>query len=244
MATQLAAEAWEAFAARFRWRQGEHVSLIGATGRGKTTLGMRLCTYRKATVVWSPKPSDPTVDRFVNKSKWAKPTADKPYRLIETWPPNAGDLKVVLRPKVKRLDEALTVRRAVFHQCASEIMLPKVGHWCVFADDTYYLSDILGGPVRDDLVEIWAMGRSHGVSLVAGIQRPAYVPLLAYQATHLFFWREQDHRNLKRISEIGVEDSALVTKIVQRLDAHRREVLYVNTFTGELAIVDLLSMGK
>jgi hypothetical protein len=159
--------------------------------------------------------------------------------LVEHWPPPAGHYKVVLRPKPRHLDEAKEVRRAVFHSCANDIMSPKVGHWCVFADDTYYLADILGNPVHDDLTEMWAMGRSHGVSLVAGIQRPAYVPLLAYQATHLFFWRENDKRNLQRISDIGIEDSALVERLVRNLDAARRQVLYVNTFSGELSIVQL-----
>jgi len=227
------------------WNAGEHVSLIGATGRGKTTLGMSLMSFRRAAVVWSPKPTDPTVDRYITSGtrfRPARPTHERPFVLVDEWPPPPNHFKVVLRPTTSDLYMAKDERRRVFHDCADAIMSRKVGHWCVFADDTYYLADLLGNPIHDDLVEMWAMGRSHGVSLVAGIQRPAYVPLLAYQATHLFFWRENDERNLKRISDIGVEDSALVVRTVRRLDAAKRQVLYVNTFAGTLSIVQLKGM--
>ncbi len=207
------------FLSRLQWKMGEHVSLIGATGRGKTTLGMELLAFRRASVVWSAKASDETVDKYVTPGTFKRSTSSKPFKQIKNWPPATGQTKVVLRPKVGGLDSARGERYREFHKCADSIMSPKVGGWCIFADDTFYLCEHL--KLTNDLTEIWSMGRSHGVSLVAGIQRPAFVPLLAYQATHLFFWRENNSDNLKRLTEIGVDNPKVIEEIVRNLDAEK-----------------------
>jgi energy-coupling factor transporter ATP-binding protein EcfA2 len=228
---------WDQFLAGFRWQQGEHVSLIGSTGKGKTTAAMALLPFRRAVVVWSSKPRDATIDPFTVKSTLTRPARPRAgeYLEIKEWPGPAGAEKLVLRPAPKDLDEARYVRYSQFHACASALMHPKGGNWCVFADDTYYLCEML--KLSDDLSEIWAMGRSHGVSLVSASQRPASIPLLAYNcATHLFLWKETDDRNLDRLAEIGVDNKRALRRRVQMLDAARHEVLYVNTNTGEQLI--------
>ena len=222
---------WERFDREyFRWRAGEHVSLLGSTGQGKTTLGMAILGRRRGVVIWSPKPRDTVIDRYT-VGGLRRPTVGRPYRIIHHWPPPVSGEKFVLRPKPRSMDEAVAVRRRVFHSCAASIMHPKAGGWCVFADDAYYLCDQLG--LASDLTEIWSMGRSHGVSLVAASQRPAHIPLMAYnQATHLFLWAENDQRNLQRLSELGLGDSKVIMESVTNLRDHR--VLYVNTRTGLL----------
>lgn len=225
---------WATFLAQLNWRQGEHVSLIGSTGKGKTTMAMALLPFRRAVVIWSSKPRDATVDPFAVKSSILRPRSAGPgmYLQVKDWPPPPGAERVILRPEPADLDEARHVRWSAFHRCASDLMHPKGGNWCVFADDTYYLCEML--KLADDLAEIWAMGRSHGVSLVAAMQRPASVPLLAYNcATHLFLSKETDDRNLDRLSEIGVDNKRALKRRVQTLDAANHEVLYVNTNTGE-----------
>jgi hypothetical protein len=56
--------------------------------------------------------------------------------------------------------------------------------------------------------------------------------MLYDQATHLFFWRDNDDANLKRIGGIGSLDARLVRDTVAALPHH--ETLYVNTRTGRL----------
>jgi hypothetical protein len=69
------------------------------------------------------------------------------------------------------------------------------------------------------------------ISLVVATQRPAFVPLEVYdQSQHLFFWRDNDERNLKRISGISWLNAAYVQALVASLERH--EVLYINTPTG------------
>lgn len=230
-APQVERVAWPDFLAQLDWRLGEHVSLIGSTGKGKTTLALALLPFRRAAAIWSSKPTDDTIDKHVTASKWRRPTAARPYRSIGNWPPPPGEHRVMLRPATSHFDTARAHKRNVFHECVAAIMSPGGGNWCIFADDTYYLCEHLG--MTDDLTDVWAMGRSHGVSLMAATQRPANIPLLAYQATHLFLWRENDARNLKRLSEISAADTKVVEATVQALGPH--EALYVNSNTGQMA---------
>jgi hypothetical protein len=229
---------WDTFLSSFVWNLGEHVSLIGSTGKGKTTLAMAILPFRRSVCVWSSKGRDDTIDAFVTdpgRLGLRRPTPDRPYRLITTWPPPPGEHRVVLRPKPPNFDAGRVVRRAEFHECISQVMSPQGGNWCLFVDDTYYLCEMLN--MTNDLEEAWAMGRSHGVSIVAATQRPANIPLLAYQATHVFLWRENDDRNLKRLSEIATADTKLVAATVQGLGSH--QVLYVNSNTGRMAMTQV-----
>jgi hypothetical protein len=224
------------FLASLDWRLGEHVSLIGSTGKGKTTLGLELLRFRRAVCIWSSKPTDSTVDQYVSRARfWQATTPERPYRLIHKWPGPAGEYRLVLRPKPPSFDSGRAVRRAEFHACISQVMSPGGGNWCLFVDDAYYLCEMLR--MSDDLEEAWTMGRSHGVSIMAATQRPANIPLLAYQATHLFLWKENDQRNLKRLSEISVADTRLVENTVQRLSDY--QALYVNTATGRMVVTQV-----
>jgi hypothetical protein len=58
--------------------------------------------------------------------------------------------------------------------------------------------------------------------------------MLYDQATHLFFWRDNDETNLKRIGGLGAIDSTLIRHTVGRLPRH--SALYLNTRTGRMAV--------
>jgi hypothetical protein len=74
----------------------------------------------------------------------------------------------------------------------------------------------------------WTQGRSNGLSVAGGTQRPANIPLESYQsATHLFFFSDNDERNLERIGGLGGMASGLIRANVAALPFH--DVLYVNT---------------
>jgi hypothetical protein len=101
-------------------------------------------------------------------------------------------------------------------------------------DELRYLTETLKLSRHMEL--LWQQGRSVGISVVAGTQRPARVPLAAYdQATHLFLFRDSDRRNLDRLADLsGDVDKVLVRETVQTLAPH--EVLYVDTRRGTMAI--------
>lgn len=213
---------WDAFLASLDWQQGEHVTLIGHTGSGKTTLALALLPRRSYVVATATKPEDKTMSSLIRRDK---------YKRIAAWPPGPTRRRVVLWPPINRPSD-IPVQRAVFADALGEIYAER--GWCVCVDEVWYLSKFLGlGRV---LELFWSQGRSIGLSLVAATQRPAYVPLMMYsQATHVFLWRENDPANLKRIRELdGGLNSSLIQHTVASLP--KFECLYLNTRTGHMCI--------
>lgn len=210
---------WDEFmGSRFRWEQGEHVSLIGPTGGGKTTFGLGILPMRSHRVVVATKPADPTLNSLRKEG----------YHVIEEWPPPPLEPRVVLWPRFRGKRDLPTQRAAIAH-ALSEIF--AVGGWCVFVDELSYLCQMLR--LDTDLRLIWQQGRALKITLVGSTQRPAWVPLELYsQATHLFFWRTNDQRDLSRIGGIGTVDPKRVRQLVGALREH--DALYLNTRTGEM----------
>jgi hypothetical protein len=213
--------AWDEFLPSMRWRQGEHVSLIGPTGAGKTTLALQVLPKRKFVVVLGTKPKDPTLSQLRRQG----------YEVMRSWPEHVSvDVtpKIILWPTFKKAGDARKQAQTI-GRSLQEIFAQ--GGWTVYADELRYIAKTLR---LSPLLElIWQQGRSLGISLVGGTQRPAHVPLMLYdQATHLFFWRDNDDANLKRIGGIGHLDSQLVRETVADLPLH--ETLYINTRTGRL----------
>lgn len=201
-----------------RWRQGEHVSLIGPTGTGKTFAGLQLLELRDYCTVLGTKPRDPTLDQL-RRRRW---------RVIEQWPPPALARRVVLWPRWRSPADT-PAQRATIHQAFGEMF--AAGGWCVFADELSYLSRELR--LDGDLRHFWQQGRSMGLSLVGATQRPAWVPLDIYSAaTHLFFWRTNDDNDLRRIGGVGWLSSAMIRRAVATLDHRSHQFLYLNSRTG------------
>lgn len=217
---------WDEFLSRhFAWLQGEHITLIGPTGSGKTTLALALLPMRSYVLAFATKPKDRTMDTLVKESGW---------KLVRTWDrmPNLirRTCRVVFWPKYVTPDdeprqawEISTAMRNAFVD----------GGWCLFVDELWYMDHVLG--LKKMIEALWTQGRSIDISVVAGTQRPAHVSLLAYdQATHVFFWRDNDERNLTRISGMNGLNARLIRSTVSTLAAH--EVLYVNTRTGAMVV--------
>lgn len=217
--------AWPAFLDAFDWRQGEHISLVGPTGCGKTTLGLAILPRRRYVIALGTKPRDDTLDKL-RRSGWLR-AFDWPV------PPPRGNeaRRIILWPRFHRMDDA-TRQRDIFDRALRGVFTQ--GGWCIYADELRYLANDLK---LDRLLRLlWLQGRSLSVSLVGGTQRPAWVPLEMYdQATHLFLWRDNDESNLKRISGIGgALNPKEVRTLVSRLPLH--DVLYLNTRTGRRLI--------
>jgi hypothetical protein len=66
-----------------------------------------------------------------------------------------------------------------------------------------------------------------------GAQRPSRIPLEMFdQTTHLFFWRDNDERNLKTMGGIGWLSAGPIRSFVANLDPY--QVLYINTRNGQM----------
>ena len=212
---------WDVFLAQyFDWRQGEHLALIAPTGQGKTTALMNLLPEQPYTVVFATKPRDKSMDRLIAQG----------YMRMERWQniPAVRAPKRVLWPHAHSLDSDI-VQKEVFHNAFERIY--REGGWCVAIDEGYIVVNELG--LGKDIKKYLTQGRSLGISLAFATQRPVDVPLLVYdQSTHIFFGRDNDERNLSRMSGISYRSANLIRNLVANLDQY--QMLYINTRTGQM----------
>lgn len=203
----------------FAWEQGEHVAFIGPTGQGKTTTALQIIDERSFVTVLATKPRDDTMDYlfkhgYVRFKEWKNSDPEQiPHRVL--WPP------------AHRLYSAQS-QRSVFRHALDNIY-PQ-GGWCLYFDELWYFVNHL--KLSHEVKTYLLQARSLDISVVCSTQRPSSVPLEVYDmSTHLFFWRDNDRRNLDRLSELNAVNGQTVKAIISRLPRH--QFLYVNTRVGE-----------
>lgn len=200
------------------WQQDEHVTHIGTTGSGKTTMMLNLATIRKYVAVFAPKPSDGTLDGLTRKG-WV---------LTEEWPPPKDARRVIVWPKFSQISDVGRQAQVFGHALES---IFRVGGWSVVVDDLPYLVKKLR--LGDTLETLYYQARALDISLVGGTQRPRNVPLAALnQATHLFIYRGADRDDVKRVAELGVFSRELLMETIPQLPKYH--ALYLNTRTGDI----------
>lgn len=208
---------WDQFTANFRWRQGEHLIIVKPTGGGKTTLLGALLPHQKtvATVVLVTKVYDETFTKqFPKRDGWHR---------IEEWPPPRYANRVLLWPKPgKTVRETVAIQRRVFRDALDRIFLER--GWTVVLDEEHYICETLG--LSPEVAMFHHQGRSSGITVVDGIQRPKYVPLITFSsATHAFIGNTTDRDDLKRLSDLGGVDAKLLAQEAMSLDHY--EFLYI-----------------
>lgn len=205
----------------FQWEQGEHLTAIGPTGAGKTTLSMALLPFRRYVIATGTKPKDPTLDKLKDESG---------YVLLRKWQKLSPELypKRLIWPDSRDLHSAAK-QREVFMDAFAHIY--QEGGWCTYIDEMWYFIHHL--KMEKEVKTFLQQSRSNNISMLLLTQRPAFVPLECYdQSSHLFFARDNDESNLKRISGIAWLSAKTVRETVASLD--RFQWLYINTKTGEL----------
>lgn len=203
---------------RFDYKPGQHLSIIGETGNGKTTLALQLLQATASrdlqALILAMKPADDTIDRYRKKAGEAGQT----YRVIRDWPPAPSVWQPgkpdgwILWPKhvhntaIDRANHADTFGRAMMNTYSKGA---KKGGRIIFADEIFSLSKELH--LADDLDTIWTKGRSMGCGLWGATQQPAWIPSNMYrQASHLFLDYPSDKRSRERYREIGGMDPDIV----------------------------------
>lgn len=218
---------WERFIREFEWKRGEHLTTIGPTGSGKTVLNRQLLRLRAQVVVLGVKQRDPELyGPFQREGYELRRTFDADWIFDDDEP----DLILYVPQTTK---QRATERRKElgdrFRQALADIY--REGYWCVYCDDVSYLASQLG--VTPELEELWLLGRSEGVTLVASSQEPVNIPVMAYgMATHLFLFNNPDIYRARRMAELTGVNREIAQETILSLPPH--EFLYINKNTKRL----------
>jgi len=202
-------------------KQGEHVSLVGATGSGKSVCGVELCKLlakRRATdgrparvTILADKPRDDTIMRLHTRNKWP---------IIKRWPPNYGEEHVIVWPRGGTPSEEVARHKAVFTPLLEAIYME--GGQTVYIDEAAYFEDSppSGLGMRGIMSKFWRAARSNKVSMVAGTQRPTHVSRLMWsEPSWLFIFTVEDDEDLKRVAQLSGR-KVDVWRIVPKLGGH------------------------
>lgn len=202
------------------WQQGEHLSIIGDTGSGKTYLESHLLSvesgYRDYVIVLKSK-ADPD-----DRENW------RGYKFIRS----ASDIglgdRYFLHPAPdNQRSEFATVLRMAYLQ----------GGWTVVIDELYFAEHELrlGQAVNTLLTQ----GRSLGVTVVVGMQRPVLVSRFALsQCTHTFCF-SQEGRDAKTVAEATTPRLAATVESLKRY-----QFAYYNRRTRELIVSDAKRLDR
>ena len=224
---------WEDFMRYvFDWRQSQHVALIGPTESGKSTLQYAILPKRRYVTFFATKPRDRTLDQFAQQGGFER---------IEDWPPVRGRSRLTRRtitpeemprrllwPDATQMSpQTMDRQREVFLRAFHDIY--GSGGWCTVWDEFWMMCSILG--MEREARIMLQQARSNDISFVIGAQRPSRIPLEVFdQTTHLFFWRDNDEANLKRMGGIGWMSANEIRVLVANLEPY--QVLYLNTRRG------------
>lgn len=164
----------------FPWMPGEHMAVIGDTGTGKTyLLAKAILPLRRYVVVFKTK-ADPDDD-----SKW------RGYRRIR----HARDIGDE-RYERFLLDPAYRSQAREGHDLLERVW--RQGRWTIVIDEGWYTEKLGLQPYIERLL---TQGRSTGISVVFGQQRPVTTSrFVISQCSHLFTFRVEG-RDAKTIGE-------------------------------------------
>lgn len=199
------------------WKQGEHIMVNGPTGCGKTTVVSRIVRQRRYVVMLVTKVYDKTISGQF-----------KDFDIIETWPPRFQQERVLLWPKAtKEMDTTQIHQRKVFKKALNAIFTDR--NWCVVFDEQSYFCNELRLELENKMLQ--HQGRSSGLSVINGAQRPKGIPLITMSgSTHCFLWQNTLKDDLTRLSDIGGVDKRELEANMLTLSKH--EFIYINTRTG------------
>lgn len=217
------------------WQPGEHWTLLGPTGTGKTHAALTLASLTPYTLVIATKRRDPLVEDLAGSHKvvtdlkrdvlWT--TSGKPLHPNLIFWPQASD-KMTSRQRAEW--QAAEIRKALD-------WADRTGSWTVVIDELMWASRNLR--LERELEMLYFQARTQGVSIIGCAQRPRQVPLLALnQATYLLIWQSSDKQDIERLRELSAGfPRQLIETCVQQLSRSEHEALFVNAKHQELARV-------
>lgn len=232
---------WDEWYAWFRreWKQDQHISVIGPSDTGKSTLMLQLLRIRRYVVFIVTKPKDPKIESrlaslgYVRVPVWPKHLSEDVDRYL-LFPPGAGDMS----------REGMVKQRVVIRDALQRIFRGprggEPGRWCVCIDEARYVADPAYLGLKREINQLLIQGRSLSIATVLGFQRPAWVPPEAYdQPSYLFIAQDNDRRNALRFREIGGVNGDTVAATIANLRQYEWAFIDARPGHGEVVIVQV-----
>lgn len=189
--SEMSRPAWLAWMRR-TWKQGQHIAIMGRTGRGKTTLVRDVAAVREWVAVAAIKRKDETLTLFPKVG----------YKVIAKWPPAYGLQRVVLWAKPKSLYD-MTEQQKQMRLMLGDVY--KNGGWTLVFDDVARVANALG--FKREIAMMLNEARSQFSSIICNMTQPSSVTQAIPSETwrqvrfHLvFFYRVG--RDLEAIADI------------------------------------------
>jgi len=173
------------------WQQGEHVSIWGGTGSGKTTICAGLANLRQYICVLASKQEDKTLDLY------------KGFKVLDDWKKRQWyQTRVIVWPYARYGQDVDQVFRRVSHETMDDIYWEK--HWTLQLDDAKMLRHL---GLMGDVKKLFAHMRSQGSSLVFNDVRPFETIQEALdQTTYKLSFYMEDRRDVWRMAESAGRD--------------------------------------
>lgn len=206
----------------------EHMSVYGRSGSGKTYFITYILTVRanlrgSHAVVIATKKADATL----TSAGWP---------IIDKWPPGYGENDVIFWAPGGLSDEEKAEQRVKVARLLNALWVPD-SNMIIDFDELPYLVNDLG--LRQYIVTYYREARGNGITLVAGMQRPADVTRYPHSEagwTASFKPKDQDDR--KRIAEV-FGNRRYYLDVLKSLDAERHQFVLKRELTGEVCISSL-----
>lgn len=188
------------------WRQGEHVGIVGRTGSGKTYLMRELLELRGHAVFLRTKDDSIELPGFTRR------------RHAEAMDGMYAE-RILLDPEYHRQTfETYHMLERAFRQ----------GGWTVAIDELWYVEQL---GVKRSIDRLWTQGRTLGLTLLAGMQRPSQVSRFALsQCRHLFIFACEG-----RDADVVKDATTPRMKFaIPQIEGH--DFVYYNSGTGDLKL--------
>ena len=190
-------------------KNGVHKLYVGQSDSGKTTLQRIQSRMNRVTLVFGTKPGrDTSLEKYVTEEAFTR---------IESWPPKKSDLaprgargqvKLLLWPKITEYRQ-LRGLASMYRQALQSVMI-EGGNWHLVIDEGLWFTSKNGLNLGQEISEIAYGGRSNGLSLSIGLQRPSGVPVITYsQCSMMYVFKlgnENDLRSIASYSQYPTRD--------------------------------------
>lgn len=217
------------------WKPGEHWTLLGPTGAGKTHAMLALLSMCRYTLIIATKRKDPLIGELAGRQLVARDLRKDVLWLDDGTP---MEKRVIYWP---RPPEKMSAQQRMAYQAkairAALDWADRTGGWAIGIDELMWLSRNL--KLERDLESGYFQARTQGVSIIGAAQRPRQVPLLALnQSTYLLLWQTSDKQDLERLRELSAGfPRGFVEQAVQKLDWDGHEALFVDARRRQMARV-------